>query len=1252
MDTEALIKEIKNNIEITMKIESSNDQRNHANLFLNQLLTEKIHENVDIYLNVSIMMIENFSDETLLLFAYRLLEEIIKYNWYNFDLKKQNDLKMFCLSKLLNIDSLSSLLINSCSRLITEIFIREWPNKWREFFPKLYEKHHSLISINVLLNISDYLTKLLQPTNSNRRKEITKNLIDEKNKISNFFIKNLSIMENDDSINSIPIDKRKLLIMKSLESLESLLEWYPLTNELTLKIILLTNLNDLNIQQMDTFQNQLKIKSLQCIQIILKRSIKRQEDTIIINDMFFDLDEQKFANFLIVQTNSYFNAIKSMIHNENFEILYDLFMILLDISIEIVCRVINLLNQDSTHQTIRKNCNENIKFWSIFFQFIFDCLSYNNINFDEIILRFLLVYSKSQISFSDNNDEENNANVPTKSILPFPLQKDTMIPMRLLIIITNSKFKLKSEQELNDSISSTYDLVDSYENYLQIFYENRNKFLTIIRNLNDHQLLSQIFCLSMFNDLFDDHLFTNTDIELFDENYRKQIIKTGIKSWNIAAILCPIYISRRNFSHQHTKILEFYFAQMLEISGQLAVQDLNSLLSCLSSFSPFYHLFSVDLIKKLIDIIFLLTVKTAELKYDPNITDLQNHLNSLFIKLTKKCFKLFLPYFNMMRIHIEELIHTKKTSLVQSYFLFEGLFILSNHLSVEEQRNFLIDGFLPQINWIIDYDFGSNGQTFFQDIGLASAPKLDINELPASYAKILVKISAVLNVLTRLFKRINAERCYEILWPIMMQLISPFCKVIASVHHLWSKYEQKQQQLLGQLCHPFYQPYLFGEYPCHYLLMICYEQSKMFAFDKFRTLFKQWNRNEPPSSDLVGNFMNNRLWILYSQSVALVNVALELMLFFYPNHPEVESNVENFITTNNSLICMDMKFMPIYVYRDLIRCYFQCLTNYSPRTEKFLTNTGCVEILMQFIEFMYYKLNEQFMIIQQEKNICTSNSDPRFVNHLNIRPLTKKDDPKNFLEIIIEATINCIATDFISLLNGIFTKQKNIDHIIVKNESISNDDIDEEMNEGILLSKIILVQNPKTLVTIVMGCLLWPNSNLKLSICNINKILIQHLISREMINTIDAFFDLSSRILQSIMLTKRSDTNVIMSLTNLLFILYQNIVIKNNLMDIADKKLNDYCQTDLNEWKRFSNGLYQLYNNVNHDYNKNINFNVNQIKKLQKMLRNIVETLSLDDISSIHSMKKSNIICLGQSINDKNNRQDADILNTGFLSWL
>ncbi|OTF78305.1 hypothetical protein BLA29_000625 [Euroglyphus maynei] len=201
-------------------------------------------------------------------------------------------------------------------------------------------------------------------------------------------------------------------------------------------------------------------------------------------------------------------------------------------------------------------------------------------------------------------------------------------------------------------------------------------------------------------------------------------------------------------------------------------------------------------------------------------------------------------------------------------------------------------------------------------------------------------------------------------------------------------------------------------------------------------------------------------------------------------------------------------------------------------------------------------------------------------------------------------------------------------------ESIINDD---KYNEEGLLSKFMMTRNPKALVMAVTGCLLWPNSNMKLHICNVNQKLIQCLISRQMINSIQAFFDLATRILQSIRLTNQCDTDTLNRLVNLLFIIYENVVIKNNITEMVNVKLSQICSNDLNGWNRFSDCFCQKKN-------------ANQMKNAQRMLRNLVECLSMDELSSLHSVKQSNILCLGMVKTDKDN-DDVD-LDTGFLSWL
>lgn len=546
-----IVEEIDNCIQIIMKPDASNDDRIKANSRLNDILTSDIYAKTDLYLNVAMLIVNRSEDmiitnefciESLVTYGYQILEEIIKNNWYNFDHDRRENIKTFCLTRFefrsniamkVNL-STSNLFVNSCSRLITEIFMREWPNRWPQFLPKLTQEH-SLISLYTILNISDYLTKLFLPYNSNRRREITKSLVSEKDNILEFLCRNLLIM-NIQNEHQMSIEYRKQIILKSLEVLDSLLDWYPLNENILIKIILTANLSNLNFE--DTFLSQVKILSLRCIQTIITRSIKRPEDMEVMNGIFFDIDQSKFAHFLISQLNPYFHLIKSS--ESNIDSLNQVFLLLLDISIEIVCRVMNLINQDSTHKSIVKSCNDNKSFWSTFMCFIFDCLAYDNIIYDEILLKFLILYSKSQLtSKQDINDMENLKN---NSILPVPFQLETTIPIRLLISIALLKLEPKPES-MKPELKNSCDL-DSYESYLQIFRENKNKFLTVIRNLcQNYPQISQTFCFSMFSDLFGPIPLESFDPEVLT-------VSTNLNSFNTAAVLCPLLILKKNFSQQ------------------------------------------------------------------------------------------------------------------------------------------------------------------------------------------------------------------------------------------------------------------------------------------------------------------------------------------------------------------------------------------------------------------------------------------------------------------------------------------------------------------------------------------------------------------------------------------------------------------------------------------------------------------------------------------------------------------------------
>lgn len=664
-------------------------------------------------------------------------------------------------------------------------------------------------------------------------------------------------------------------------------------------------------------------------------------------------------------------------------------------------------------------------------------------------------------------------------------------------------------------------------------------------------------------------------------------------------------------------MLEIYFFRALDIlnASNNDTEYLNSVLSFVSCLDSLYNLFSPDLIKRLIDTIFTLSVCI-------NQKEIENHLGALFIKLNQNCYSLFLPYFQIMCSHIDNLAKNSQLYQSQICYLYEGLFILSNYLPMEEQRSFLNSYILSQINWITSYDVGVNGINFFNDIWLNKEPELNTITIP--YSPFFEKIRFVVNILERLLRRINSQRCYEILGKIMYNYAQPLLKIISFIHQLWYYYIEKMDNL-NIYCHPFYQRYYFEEISHYYLMSL--NNKSLIINDKFKTLMNEWDKKSSPSADLVGHFIQNKLWNFYSTIINVLNSILHYQFLFYSIYPTMETIIEDYIKDCNILLGSNVEFMPLFVYNELIRLYYHPLVAYSPRTEKFLSNTQCLFHLINFINLLYNKLEKNFKIIEDQKNSSSLSASRSFASF------------DNHMEIYLEYITNNVCLDFVLLLNNIFIPVKNIVNVINKNELNKNNNngnnssinqammMDEEMeddnepviienktdeplendnyNEDGLLSKFILTFNPNSITTVIMGCLLWRIDNVKIHICNNAQNLINSLLAQNMITNFDTCFQIIFRILESISITNRTDGHILNILVGIILLIYKKYILKNNLSTLINDKLSQISGSNLNKWKEL-----EFYIEQDVKYNRNNN------KKTEKLLKYLLENISFKELST------------------------------------
>lgn len=726
--------------------------------------------------------------------------------------------------------------------------------------------------------------------------------------------------------------------------------------------------------------------------------------------------------------------------------------------------------------------------------------------------------------------------------------------------------------------------------------------------------------------------------------------------------------------------MEIHFDSLLEYANKSALTNaeiLNCALSCISSMSPFYKHFHMDLIKKLIETLFSIAIRTHQ-KRDYNFYDLQNHSSALFIKLIKNCPTLFVQHFQAIQLYVTNLIDKSEISLTQFQFFFDGLFILSNLLPIDEQRTFLLGKFLPRIQPILDYDLDLDGKSFFIDIGLSQEPNLHQNELPLISNETYSNFSNALNLLNRFMKRINSDRFLNILWPKILDYIVPFIKFLGAFHRLFFAFRHNEPNL-GRICHHTYQSYIFDELPFNYLSKICNET--ILPRDRYKTLMKKWDRNSSPSNELIRLHLQNRLWNLYSQSVLLINSLLAHSINIYFLDPKWEDVIENFIKNFHSIFCANLKSMPLIVFHDIIRQYLQFFSTYSPESEKFLLRSETLQTLIQFTQFMFVVLDQKLSESQLEKRRILNDSRPdsneKRMSDFKLRfdDQIRFNDQLSNLEILNESILHSICTDFILFLTQLFSPTKNVKEILndncdvvergeqmdtcmledgddlnkdeeqvaslnqnySENQSQANDELNH-IDEGLM--KFIMDFNPKLLALTVIGLLQWPISNLRVHICQMNQKLIGSLICRNMINSIEAFYELSDQIIVAISKIDPNEAEILNRLGNIFILIYKKYVFESNLTEIVNSRFCAKFGLKLDQWRcfgeAFRNGLGR--------------------KKIQKQFRILIEEMiSKEEISTLYSKTKPNVLSLGMVETDGNitsSSQSTDNLDIGFLSWL
>lgn len=1274
-------------IDISTGPMTNNVDRIDANTKLNDMINTVIYTNPELYLKVALGLIGKLNNneryvhdyllEIYVHYGFKVINDLIKFSWYNnINANIKEELKdsciQWCNSRLFsryggnlapNRISTSTLVLNSCSNVIAEIFIREWPNNWTNFFNGVTERT-SLVTLYTFLNISDLIHNSQMPNNSMRRKELRSALSQNHEIIYSYFQKTLAIMESDIYLDVLlTLEYKQMVIIKSFETLDSLFEWFQLNETIINRIIYIAASLAPNLDS--RYSYRLKMIAYKCIQTLVQQiNMTNPENSELLCDIFYNFSADKFLFYFITHSlRTYFNyrhPIES--HTE----LFDLCSLVLNIACEIMCQVIVLYNKKTTNSKMRKNITHNQELWSSFLNFIVSCLMHNNAILDDIALKFLLLYCKlrhgdSTLASSSSSSSALISHGKVNLISPIDASVDHKFPMQILTLVGQCKTVPKPEPVANKCELRVSMQIDSYQCYCNLFLQNCNKFKMVIFEFAQHEReICQTYVTNMF------HEIRNSRSEMDS----KVLIQTGVRTWSVVSTMCSAIIPKIAVTPEFTPIIEAYFVFLLnEIKDQNKDQStLSDILSILSSMSNFYVHFSHEHIELFLSQIFEFTLKNkGNLNFNRD-QELQNHAGALFIKLSVNCSNTLLPFFDLMRDQADKLWADQAISSTQFCSLYEGLIIMSNHFPMlEDQRKFIYDHLLPKIKWVITYDSGINGLNFFRDIGLNKEPDFTCTAPTLSVNRTFCEAFLSLNLLNRLFKRISPGRCLAIAWTSIFDYITPFYKLITAINTLWYIYRTNDEANLDQLVHPFYRKFIFVEASNLFLNMTCSDRLFLVPPDRLKTHFLNWDRQTPPLPDMIGLHTQQRLEMLFTQTLAFLSNSLNYVFFYYSTYPTSEIIVETFLKNSLQQMFINIKSLPFIYYYDFIKTYLRNLVSYCPRNEKFLQTTEIVTILNGFLPFLFTKLDQKFKLLQQEKVIELESSEPnRTVPIVPNISIQKKNDEKK-LEMCMEIVHNVIGQEFIYLLREIFNEPKNINHWASKFQlesqhkqiqNMDDENMDDDMNEFVendtikksvvrvedndsYLSKYMISNNAFPMVNIVTNCLLWPLGVVRPAISEVNITLVHYLLARGAINSVDRFYYLADRIIRAINLTEKNDSNAINSFLSLFTFLYEKVVVKNRLTEIVNPQLAQICSVETVQWDNFAQSLSVIQENQDR-------------KRQQKNLKLLLKNVYLKEISQLHSLSKPELLCLGDNSSTKQNvdssaENDTDTLS---LAWL
>lgn len=479
---------------------TTNAQRYEANEQLNQMLQDIVNskDNPASHLAVAFELIsltishdapDAHLAELYVYYGFKMLESIVKYRWYQLEEETRNQIidavRNWCGGRFFNIGadgrrtrptriSTSKLVLGICSHCVSEIFIRTWPSKWKTFLVDV-TIDYSLVTLYSLHDISYYLNTLLVPENANRRKEIIFDLTADHNVIYDYIAKCWKLAQ-DQPKEPEPLlnDYVRLVLLKSIELMESLLHWFPISEPIILQL--------LQMATSPSFDNQIRLNLFRCIHVIINRTKVRNEEVRFVEETFFNFGPTCFAHCLLVDIlpSTVAMIVTAAGDGDNDEEKHEILTLVFEIATDIVCKAINLYNQISTSKKVLDSFEDNQHVWQRYLESTIKLMALNvtTTNNEDSLQKFLLQYAR----FDRCNKPR--AECCCEQTTRTPIHLTTDIDFRLLELVCRTKMLPVDERTYNEAANNFV----SYEHYETTVRLNRSKYIAFVQFLVTNNL--------------------------------------------------------------------------------------------------------------------------------------------------------------------------------------------------------------------------------------------------------------------------------------------------------------------------------------------------------------------------------------------------------------------------------------------------------------------------------------------------------------------------------------------------------------------------------------------------------------------------------------------------------------------------------------------------------------------------------------------------------------------------------------------